>query len=64
MDMALYLVESVLNGTVKDQEQFEQTITGIQQHLDPKKTLGLLKFRSPGTFPEPFSFLKAGAGKK
>ncbi len=63
MDMALYLVESVLNGTVKDQEQFEQTITGIQQHLDPKN-IGLIEVQSPGTFPEPFSFLKAGAGKK
>ncbi|GAB7056408.1 DUF4242 domain-containing protein [Paenibacillus sp. YK5] len=60
MDMALYLVESVLNGTVKDQEQFEQTITGIQQHLDPKN-IGLIEVQVSRDFSRAFLIFESGS---
>src|SRR5690606_29814407 len=34
VSMALYLVESVLAGKVKDKSGFEQTVAGIRQELD------------------------------
>lgn len=42
--MALYLVESVLNGVVKDQEEFEKKLADLQEEL-AKKQAGLIEIQ-------------------
>lgn len=55
--MALYLVESILNGAVKDKESFEKKFQ-IFKKLSARKMQVLSKFKFQKTFQELFSFSK------